>query len=52
MMLPLFAQTGVTLDLSRPIDLTRAIAPDLVLCAGAIAGLVVLRFYYLPGETD
>ena len=27
-------------------------ALDLVLCAGAIAGLVVLRFYYLPGETD
>lgn len=25
---------------------------DLVLCAGAIAGLIVLRFYYLPGKTD
>ncbi len=24
---------------------------DLMLCAAAIAGLVVLRFYYLPGKT-
>ncbi len=24
---------------------------DLVLCAAAIAGLIVLRFYYLPGKT-
>src|SRR5688572_27323014 len=36
MMLPLFAQTAVTLDLSRPMDLTRAIAPELILCAGAM----------------
>jgi NADH-quinone oxidoreductase subunit N len=36
MMLPLFAQSAVTLDLSRPMDLTRAIAPDLLLCAGAM----------------
>jgi len=35
-MLPLFAQTAVTLDLSRPMDLTRAIAPELILCAGAM----------------
>ena len=27
-------------------------ALDLVLCAGAIAGLIIIRFYYLPGETD
>lgn len=27
---------GMTLDLSRPMDLTRAIAPDLVLCVGAM----------------
>lgn len=26
-------------------------ALDLVICAGAIAGLVVLRFHYLPGKT-
>ena len=26
-------------------------AYELVLIAGAIAGLIVLRFYYLPGET-
>ncbi|MGI8811640.1 MAG: hypothetical protein ACR2IH_03830 [Pyrinomonadaceae bacterium] len=26
-------------------------ALDLVLCAGAIAGLIVVRFYYLPGKT-
>ena len=26
-------------------------ALDLVLCAVAIAGLVVIRFYYLPGKT-
>ena len=26
-------------------------ALDLVLCAGAIAGLIVIRFYYLPGKT-
>jgi len=26
-------------------------ALDLVLCAAAIAGLIVLRFYYLPGKT-
>lgn len=26
-------------------------AADLVLCAGAIAGLIVIRFYYLPGKT-
>jgi len=26
-------------------------ALDLVLCAVAIAGLIVLRFYYLPGKT-
>jgi hypothetical protein len=25
---------------------------DLLLCAGAIAGLIVVRFYYLPGKTD
>lgn len=36
MMLPLFLQTGLTLDLSRPMDLTRAIAPDLILCGGAM----------------
>jgi NADH-quinone oxidoreductase subunit N len=36
MMLPLLAQTAVTLDLSRPMDLTRAIAPELILCAGAM----------------
>ena len=24
---------------------------DLLLCAAAIAGLIVLRFYYLPGKT-
>ena len=37
MMPPLFAaQTAVTLDLSRPMDLTRAITPDLILCAGAM----------------
>ncbi len=24
---------------------------DLALCAAAIAGLVILRYYYLPGET-
>jgi len=26
-------------------------ATDLVLCAGAIAGLIIVRFYYLPGKT-
>lgn len=26
-------------------------AVDLVLCAGAIAGLIVIRYYYLPGKT-
>ncbi len=26
-------------------------ALDLVLCAGAIAGLIVIRYYYLPGKT-
>ncbi len=26
-------------------------ALELVLCAAAIAGLIVLRFYYLPGKT-
>ncbi|MEP6903299.1 MAG: hypothetical protein ABJA66_16345 [Actinomycetota bacterium] len=26
-------------------------ALDLMLCAAAIAGLIVLRFYYLPGKT-
>lgn len=26
-------------------------AVDLVLCAGAIAGLIVIRFYFLPGKT-
>ena len=26
-------------------------ALDLVLCAAAIAGLIILRFYYLPGKT-
>ena len=26
-------------------------ALDLLLCAAAIAGLIVLRFYYLPGKT-
>jgi NADH-quinone oxidoreductase subunit N len=36
MILPLFAQAAVTLDLSRPMDLTRAIAPELILCAGAM----------------
>ena len=40
MMLPLIAQTAVTLDLSRPMDLTRAIAPDLVLCGGAMITLL------------
>lgn len=28
-----------------------ASAVDLVLCAGAIAGLIVIRYYYLPGKT-
>jgi hypothetical protein len=27
-------------------------ALDLVLCAGAIAGLIVIKYYYLPGDTD
>ena len=36
----LFAQTGLTLDLSQPMDLTRAIAPDLLLCAGAMIMLL------------
>ncbi len=27
-------------------------ALDLVLCAAAIAGLIVVRFYFLPGKTD
>jgi hypothetical protein len=40
MMLPLLAQTAVMLDLSRPMDLTRAIAPDLILCAGAMITLL------------
>ena len=40
MTLPLLAQTAVTLDLSRPIDLTRAIAPELLLCAGAMIMLL------------
>src|SRR6185503_10721973 len=40
MMLPLFAQARVALDLSRPMDLTRAIAPDLLLCAGAMIMLL------------
>ena len=40
MMLPLLAQTAVTLDLSRPMDLTRAIAPDLILCGGAMIALL------------
>ena len=38
-MSPLQAQlggSGTTLDLSRPLGLTQAIAPDLVLCAGAM----------------
>ncbi len=26
-------------------------ALELVLCAAAIAGLIILRFYYLPGKT-
>jgi hypothetical protein len=26
-------------------------AADLVLCAAAIAGLIIVRFYYLPGKT-
>ena len=26
-------------------------ALDLLLCAAAIAGLIILRFYYLPGKT-
>lgn len=25
---------------------------DLLICSAAIAGLVILRFYYLPGEND
>jgi NADH-quinone oxidoreductase subunit N len=36
----LFAQSGVMLDLTRPMDLTRAIAPDLLLCAGAMIMLL------------
>src|SRR5687767_10534814 len=36
----LFAQSGVILDLSRPMDLTRAIAPDLLMCAGAMIMLL------------
>ena len=40
MKLPLLAQTAVTLDLSRPMDLTRAISPDLLLCAGAMIMLL------------
>ena len=40
MVLPFLAQTAVTLDLSRPMDLTRAIAPDLILCAGAMIMLL------------
>lgn len=35
-----FAQTGVTLDLSQPMQLTQAIAPDLLLCAGAMGLLL------------
>ena len=30
------AATGTVLDLSRPMDLTRAISPDLLLCGGAM----------------
>ena len=40
MIVPFLAQTAVTLDLSRPMDLTRAIAPDLILCAGAMIMLL------------
>ena len=40
MVLPLFAQAGVALDPTRPMDLTRAIAPDLLLCAGALVMLL------------
>jgi NADH-quinone oxidoreductase subunit N len=40
MMIPFLAQTLVTLDLSRPMELTRAIAPDLMLCAGAMIMLL------------
>ena len=29
------AASGTVLDLSRPIELSRAIAPELLLCAGA-----------------
>jgi NADH-quinone oxidoreductase subunit N len=39
----LFAQmggSGLTLDLSRPMDLSRAIAPDLLLCGGAMIMLL------------
>ena len=36
----LFAQTLVTLDLSRPMDLSRAIAPELLLCVGAMIMLL------------
>ena len=32
--------SGLTLDLSRPMDLTRAIAPDLLLCGGAMVLLL------------
>ena len=39
-MLPLFSQVSVTLDLSRPMDLTRAISPDLLLCGGAMIMLL------------
>jgi NADH-quinone oxidoreductase subunit N len=39
-MLRLLAQTSVTLDLSRPRELTQAIAPDLILCAGAMVLLL------------
>ena len=36
----LFAQSGLVLDLSQPMSLTRAIAPDLLLCAGAMIMLL------------
>ena len=32
--------SGLTLDLSRPMDLTRAISPDLLLCGGAMVLLL------------
>ena len=36
MIAPIFLQSNLTLDLSQPRDLTQAIAPDLLLCAGAM----------------